>query len=91
MSRPAAKVTFRTEGQSRTRLRVLAYGEDDRVPNPGDLLIVATMGDTTQGAVEMTLLLAGRDMAALLPAIQGAVKAYAENADWLQEPMTQAG
>jgi hypothetical protein len=77
------------QAHERTRLRVLRYGEDDRVPNPGDLLLVSTVGDGINGSIEMAVLINGREMAELAKDVNAAVLEWEANKDWLSEPVTK--
>lgn len=89
MKRPSARVAFKIQAHDRTRLRLLAWGEDDRVPNPGDMLIVADISVVGNNLMEMAVLIMGRDMQQLLPAVQEAHDLYEQNKDWLSQPVTR--
>lgn len=86
--RPSAMVAVRTQASERVRLRVLRYGEDDRIPNPGDLLILANMGDALSQLVELAVVIPGRDMQTMARAVNAAVLEYEANKAWLQAPVT---
>lgn len=89
MRRPAARVAVKVQAHDRTRLRVLAWGDDDRVPNPGDLLLIADIGDANSGLVELGVLIMGREMNQLVDAVNEAVDLYEQNKAWLSEPVTR--
>jgi hypothetical protein len=89
MRRPAVRVAFKVQGHDRTRLRILAFGEDDRVPNPGDLLLIADIGDANNGVAELGVLIMGREMNQLVEAVVEALALYEENRDWLSAPVTR--
>lgn len=89
MSRPSARVAVKIQAHERTRLRVLSYGEDDRVPNPGDLLLVSTVGDGINGSIEMAVLIHGNEMELLARDVNKAVLDFKENEDWLRQPATR--
>lgn len=89
MRRPAARVAVKVQAHDRTRIRVLSYGDDDRVPSPGDLLLVADIGDANSGIVEMAVLLPGREMNQLVGAVVEAFELYEENKEWLSAPVTR--
>lgn len=88
MRRPTARVAFKVQAHDRTRLRIYAWQEDDRVPSPGDLLIVSEIGVAGSSLLEMAILIMGRDMEQLLPAIIEARELYEENREWLSAPVT---
>lgn len=85
---PAARVAFKAQAHDRTRLRIHSYGQDDRVPSPGDLLITSHLGDANSGLIELAVLIPGREMHAFLSAAANAVADYEENKDWLSAPVT---
>lgn len=89
MRRPTARVAVKIQAHDRTRLRILAYGDDPRVPNPGDLLFIADIGDSRNGLTELGMLIMGREMNQLLPAVSEALDLYEENKDWLSAPVTR--
>ena len=89
MRRPAARVAVKIQAHDKTRLRILAYGDDQRVPSPGDLLFIADIGDANSGLVELGILIMGREMNQILPAITEALDMYEDNKDWLSAPVTR--
>lgn len=82
-------MAVKVQAHDRTRLRILAWGEDDRVPSPGDLLLIADIGDANSGLVELGVLIMGREMNQLVPAFTEALELYEENREWLSEPVTK--
>lgn len=89
MSKPSARVAVKIQAHERTRLRVLSYGEDDRVPNPGDLLLVSTVGDGINGTIEMAVLIHGNEMELFARDVNKAVLDFKANEDWLRQPVTR--
>lgn len=89
MRRPAARVAVKVQAHDRTRLRILSFGDDDRVPNPGDLLLIADIGDANNGLVELGVLIMGREMNQLVDAVNEALELYERNREWLSQPVTR--
>jgi hypothetical protein len=72
--------------QLQGKLELFGYGFDDRVINPGDLLIVTTdfVGENMhRQKVEFTLKLRGRDMHLFVDAAHTAQGLWVENQHWL--------
>jgi hypothetical protein len=86
--RPAARVRVATEANTRTSLTISRYGTDDRVANPGDLLLTANLGDGPTG-VRVELLILGRDMAGLAQYVNEAAADYEANREWLAAPASR--
>jgi hypothetical protein len=79
------------QGHDKTRLTIHKYGDDDRVPNPGDLLITSTIGDPSSLVTEVGFLIAGRDMALFAREANAAVLEYESNKQWLSAPVSKRG
>lgn len=90
MNRPSARIALKFQGHDRTRLTIHGYGDDPRVPNPGDLLIAAGIGDAANGLVELAVLVHGRDMLQLATAANKAALAWEENREWLDQPVSRS-
>ena len=88
-NRPAAQVAFKVQGAAKTRLSMFAYGDDDRIANPGDVLIVSTLGDALSGLVELAILVPGREMGTFARAANIAALEYEANKEWLSQPVTK--
>jgi hypothetical protein len=89
---PSARVTVTSQSKSVARLRLYGYGEDPRVANEGDLLIVsetaledAGVGSTT----EFEITVRGKDMKHLAAKVNAALELYNENADYLSQPASR--
>ena len=68
------------------KLELFGFGQDERIPNPGDLLIVTTdyvMENAHRQKVEFTLKLRGRDMHLFVQAAVIAERLWDENKHWL--------
>ena len=85
---PSGRITVTLVESGVTRHRVYVWGEHDDVVNPGDMLIVSTLGDT-HARVEVRTYLRGSEMAAFADAALACAALYDENADWLSAPVTQ--
>ena len=62
---PTGRITVTTESHAVTRFQMYGFGEDVRVPNEGDLLLVSENYLSDAGKVEKVsteLLLRGRDL-----------------------------
>ena len=89
---PSARVTVTSQSKSVARLRLYGYGEDPRVANEGDLLIVSetALGDAGVGSTtEFEITVRGKDMKHLATKVNAAVKLYDENADYLSQPVSR--
>lgn len=83
------RLALRTQSHVQTSMKVYSYGEDPRVPNPGDLLLIAEYGSPAD-LTELAVLLRGKHMRQLLPLVERAEELYAENEDWLSAPVTKS-
>jgi len=82
---PGARVGLELAAHGETRVRVYGCGDHPEIPNPGNLLLVARIGDAGQVAI----MLRGRDMAALSRAVEAAAAEYAAEAEYLSAPVTR--
>jgi hypothetical protein len=76
------------------KLSIYGYGQDDRIPNPGDLLIVTTnwiKENARTQEIEFSLRIRGRDMALFVEAAKEALMLWNDNKHWLQAPMSNPG
>jgi hypothetical protein len=83
---PMGMVNVVSTAQLQGKLELFGYGFDDRVINPGDLLIVTTdfVGENMhRQKVEFTLKLRGRDMHLFVDAAHTAQGLWVENQHWL--------
>ena len=90
-SAPQGSTTVSSEVTSQGSIEIRSYGQDDRIPNPGDLMIISTTNQTDGGrkqAVEFTLRIKGSDMHIFLAAASDAVRLWNENKEWLQTTTT---
>ena len=92
MTSPSARVAVITTQKSVARLKVFNYGEDPRVANEGDLLIVSenSLGEAgTQSQVQFEITIRGRDMSAFNQSVQKALGLWEANKDYLLQPATR--
>lgn len=94
MSRQSpARIRTTSEVNVKTNLKALVFGEDERIINPGDLLLVAEAsekGDRLGANVDrFEVSIAGRDIEGLLVQVERAAYLYRQNQDWLSQPATR--
>ena len=78
---PSGRVTMTTTSQSMSRLHIFNHGEDPRVVNEGDLLIVSENGLREAGQksqVDFELTIRGRDMFIFAKHVEKALKLWDE-------------
>jgi len=81
---PMSRVVVKTNAKHNSRLHIYNHGEDDRVVNEGDLLIVSSGGD-----VDFEITIKGRDMFIMLEHVQKAMGLWDANKDYLSKPATR--
>ena len=88
-----ARMRSISEVNIKTKLRALVFGEDDRVINPGDILLeMASEGSGDrlgQNAQKFEIYIAGRDIQGLLGQVERAAYLYRVNKEWLNEPSSR--
>ena len=92
MTSPTARTKVTSSSKQVSRLRLYAFGEDDRVPNEGDLLIVSetfVREANNQQDIEFEILLRGSDMIHMKKAVDAAVATYEANKEYLRQPASQ--
>ena len=92
MTSPTARVAVTTTQKSVQRLKIFNYGEDPRVANEGDLLIVSTnslVEAGTRSDVEFEMTIRGRDMEYFKEYVDRAMKLWNENKDYLLQPASR--
>jgi hypothetical protein len=89
----SARIRTTSEINVKTNLKVSVFGEDDRIINPGDLLIEAVeQGEGDRLGANITkfeIAVAGRDIENLLAQVQRAAYLYRINQDWLSQPASR--
>jgi hypothetical protein len=83
---PSGFVTVTSSATMQGKLELYGFGFDDRIVNPGDLLIVSTDYLQENGhrqKVEFTLKVRGRDMHLFVKAAHTAELLWDENKNWL--------
>ena len=91
---PSGTVTVTSSAVTHGRLTCYGYGQDDRVINPGDMLIVGSnfMRDGSKVIeTEIAIRLRGRDLSYFFDHVVDALRMWQENKDWLQAPASQPG
>ena len=91
---PSGTVTVTSSAVTNGRLTCYGYGQDDRVINPGDLLILGSnfMRDGSKVIeTEIAIRLRGRDLSYFFDHVVDALRMWQENKDWLQAPASQPG
>jgi len=89
----SGRIRVSTEVNFKSSMRALVFGEDDRVINPGDLLI--EMSSTEPGdrlgknIRKFEIYVNGNQMAGLLDQVNRAANLYALNEDWLKLPASK--
>lgn len=92
MTSPTARVKVTTTQKNVARLKVYNYGEDPRVANEGDLLIVSenSLGEVgNQSNVNFEITIRGRDMAHFDEYVQKALALWNANKEYLLQPATR--
>ena len=91
---PSGMIEVTTNARLEGKLNLYGYGFDDRIPNPGDLLIVTSnwiKENARMQEIEFALRIRGRDMALFAAAAQEALLLWNDNKHWLQASMSQPG
>jgi hypothetical protein len=89
---PSGMIEVTTTSRLDGRISVFGYGQDDRIPNAGDLLLVCKNDlkeNAKNQAIEIALRIRGRDMELLSKAVQEALLLWNDNKHWLQAPMSR--
>jgi hypothetical protein len=89
----SSRIVATSQVNIKTRLRALVYGEDERVINPGDLLLVAEKREPSEGRGEsldrFEIYINGRDIQGLLGQVERAAWLYRQNQEWLNQPSSR--
>ena len=90
---PTGHIRSTTETNFKGRIRALVFGEDNRIINPGDMILEmeqVKQGDQLGGSVDrFEIYIAGRDMAGLLDQVTIAHELFKLNAEWLLQPSSR--
>ena len=92
MSNPTARTSVTSHSKQVSRLKLYGFGEDPRVPNEGDLLIVSETflrESNNQQNIEFEILLRGNDMHAMKAKVDAAFAMFEANKDYLRQPATK--
>jgi hypothetical protein len=90
---PSGHIRATSETNFKGRIRALIFGQDDRVINPGDMILEMernSPGDRLGNNSErFEIYIAGRDMAGLLDQVTRAHDLFNQNAEWLLQPSSR--
>ena len=92
MTSPSARVAVTSTQKSVSRLKIFNYGDDPRVANEGDLLIVSEnhLGEAgTASAVQFEITIRGRDMVFFKEYVDRALGLWDSNKEYLLQPATR--
>jgi hypothetical protein len=93
MSNGSGRIRATSEVNFKSRMTAFVFGEDDRVVNPGDMLI--EMSETQPGdrlgknLRKFEIYIAGEQIGSLLNQVTRAAELYEHNREWLKSPATQ--
>jgi hypothetical protein len=89
---PSGTVTVTSSAVTNGRLTCYGYGQDDRVINPGDLLIVGSnfhQENMKKVETEIAIRLRGRDLSYFFDHVVDALRLWQDNKAWLEAPASQ--
>jgi len=88
----SGRIRATTEVNFKSSMVAYVFGEDDRVVNPGDLLLVMSQsepGDRNQANIrKFEIQINGNQMSGLLSQVKRAADLFKLNEDWLRTPAT---
>jgi len=93
VSNPTARTSVTSKSKQVSRLKLYGFGEDPRVPNEGDLLIVSETflrESGNQQDIEFEILLRGSDMFLMKAKVDAAIEMFNANSDYLRQPATRS-
>lgn len=89
----SGRIRATTEVNFKSSMVAFVFGEDERVINPGDLLLVMTQtepGDRNQANIrKFEISIAGYQMAGLLAQVTRASELFGQNEEWLRQSMSK--
>jgi len=89
----SGRIRATTEVNFKSSMVAYVYGEDDRVVNPGDLLLVMSQsepGDRNQSNIrKFEISVNGNQMASLLAQVKRAADLFELNEEWLRNPASK--
>lgn len=89
---PQGIATVTSHARVEGKMYCLGFGQDERVTNPGDLLIVMVQEiheNLKTQEIEMALKIRGQDIHVFIQAARSAAALWEENKDWLRSPVTR--
>ena len=88
----SGRIRATTEVNFKSSMVAYVFGEDDRVVNPGDLLLVMSQsepGDRNQANIrKFEIQINGNQMSGLLSQVKRAADLFKLNEEWLRTPAT---
>jgi hypothetical protein len=91
---PSGIVEVISHAKMEGKVSIYGYGQDDRLANPGDLLIVTTnwiRENARVQEVEFALIIRGRQIHLFVEAAKEALLLWNDNQHWLSAPMNKPG
>jgi hypothetical protein len=90
---PSGHIRATSETNFKGRIRALIFGQDDRVINPGDMILEMERNSPADrlgnNSERFEIYIAGRDMAGLLDQVTRAHDLFNQNAEWLLQPSSR--
>jgi len=90
MSKSAGRIRATTEVNFQSRMDAYVFGEDDRVVNPGDILIEMSESGPVdrlgKNLKKFEIYIAGEQAALLLKQVKRAADLFELNREWLKSP-----
>jgi hypothetical protein len=90
---PSGHIRATSETNFKGRIRALIFGQDNRVINPGDMILEMERSDPGDrlgnNSERFEIYIAGRDMAGLLDQVTRAHDLFNQNAEWLLQPSSR--
>ena len=89
---PTGRITVTTETNSVSRFKLLGFGDDPRVVNEGDLLMISEMflneADKSE-KVTLEVMLRGRDLYLFSEKLAASISLYESNKEYLERPVSR--
>ena len=89
---PTGRVTVTTETSTVSRFKLLGFGDDPRVVNEGDLLMISEMFLNEAGKsekVSLEVMLRGKDLYLFSEKLAASISLYESNKEYLERPASK--
>ena len=89
---PTGRVTVTTETSTVSRFKLLGFGDDPRVVNEGDLLMISEMFLNEEGKsekVSLEVMLRGKDLYLFSEKLAASISLYESNKEYLERPASK--